>query len=172
MSDELAAFEVGLRPATEADWPAIRRWLARPEIQRWWGNLASAEAEVRLAFETSSAITRVIVCESEPVGYAHAFDAAFWGSALPEGMPAGTWDADLFVAVPAYRGRGVGERALALLVDEVFTSTLAPAVSVFVSIRNEAAVRAYEKAGFRWTSVWDDPIFGPSWMLLLERPAR
>jgi aminoglycoside 6'-N-acetyltransferase len=163
---------ITLRPARDADWVLIRRWLAQPEIQRWWGNLASAESEVRLALETPSAIARIVVAGAEPIGYAHAIDAAYWGSGLPDGMPAGTWDVDLFIAEPGHRGCGAGERALELLAEEVFTTTLAPALAVFVSVRNEAAVRAYERAGFAWARVWEDPLLGPSWMMLRTRPRR
>jgi RimJ/RimL family protein N-acetyltransferase len=46
------------------------------------------------------------------------------------------------------------------------------ALSVFVSLANEPAIRAYERAGFQWAEVWEDPIFGPSWMMLRHRPAR
>jgi aminoglycoside 6'-N-acetyltransferase len=87
-------------------------------------------------------------------------------------MPAGTWDVDLFIAEPGHRGCGAGERALELLAEEVFTTTLAPALAVFVSVRNEAAVRAYERAGFAWARVWEDPLLGPSWMMLRTRPRR
>lgn len=160
---------VHLRPVAAADWPLIRGWLALPEIQRWWGNLASAEAEMRLAFETPSALCRIVEVHGSPVGYAHAMDATLWGSDLPDGMPPGTWDADVFIAAPQYRGRGVGRTALKLLAAEVFSTTLAVAISVFASIRSEQAVRAYEQAGFRWVRVWDDPVLGPSWLMLLER---
>ena len=166
-----AGAAISLRPATAADWGRIRGWLALPEIQRWWGNLASAEAEMRLAFETPSALCRIIEADGTPIGYAHAMDATFWGTDLPEGMPAGTWDADLFIAAPEHRGKGAGRTALRLLAEEVFSTTLAVAISVFASIKNEAAVRAYEQAGFRWVRVWDDPVFGPSWLMLLERDA-
>jgi len=54
----------------------------------------------------------------------------------------------------------------------VFATTLAVAVCVFASIENEAAVRAYEKAGFRWRRVWHDPISGPEWFMIAERPSR
>lgn len=161
---------IRLRPLVAGDWGLVRRWLAMPEVQRWWGNLASAEAEIRLVYETPSAISRIIEADGEPVGYAHAIDATYWGASLPDGMPAGTWDADLFIAAPEHRGQGAGQRAVKLLAEEVFSTTLAVALSVFVSIRNEAAVRAYEKAGFRWGCVWDDPVVGPSWLLLLDRP--
>lgn len=166
------ASDVHLRPVEAGDWALIRAWIQRPDIQRWWGSGAAAEAEMRLVAETGPALARVVLVQGAPVGYAHAIDAAHWGGALPEGMPAGTWDADIFIAEPSARGRGVGERALRLLADEVFTTTFAMAMAVFVSVANEPAIRAYERAGFQWARVWEDPIFGPSWMMLLPRPGR
>ena len=164
--------EIALRPVEGADWPTIRAWIARPDIQRWWGNFAAAEAEVRMALEAHTAVCRMILADGAAIGYAHAIDASTWGSDLPQGMPAGTWDADLFIASPAYRGKGLGQAALDMLAEEVFSTTLALAISVFVSVKNEAAVRAYERAGFSWVRVWEDPISGPSWLMLRERPRQ
>lgn len=161
--------DVTLREATERDWPLLRAWLQRKDVQRWWGSAGSAEAEIRTVFETSSAIGRIVVCDGNPVGYAHAIDATYWGETLPEGIPAGAWDVDIVIADPAHRGRGIGQAALEALADEVFSTTLAVALCVFVSVRNEPAVRAYERAGFKWKCVWDDPEFGASWMMLRER---
>lgn len=166
-SDDTAT--VVLRPAVAADRDLIRAWLADPAVQRWWGTLASAEAEFTLAMSSTSAICRIIEAGGEPVGYAHAVDATMWGGELPDGLPPGTWDIDLFVGSPTYRGRGIGQCALRLLTDEVFTTTLAVACCIFASVRNEAAIRAYEKAGYRWVRIVEDAIFGPSWMLLRDR---
>jgi hypothetical protein len=33
-------------------------------------------------------------------------------------------------------------------------------------------VRAYEKAGFRWQSVWHDPHTGPAWFMVAKRGER
>ncbi len=147
----------------------LRAWLQRKDVQRWWGSAASAEAEIRMVFETPSAIGRIVECEGKPVGYAHAIDATYWGASLPEGIPPGAWDVDIVIADPAHRGRGVGQAALEELAGEVFSTTLAVALCVFVSVRNEKAVRAYERAGFKWKCVWDDPEFGASWMMLRQR---
>ena len=165
-----ATGEISIRPAHGADWDMIRGWLRLPEIQRWWGTASSTEAEVRLVMETPSAMARVVMAGDAPIGYAHAIDALHWGSGLPEAMVAGTWDIDVFIASPSWRGRGAGRRAVELISDEVFSTTLAPAVSVFTSIRNERAVRAYEQAGFRWLRIHDDPIQGPCWMMVRDRP--
>ena len=158
-----------LRPATRRDGALIRSWLADPSIQDWWGPLSATEAEVNIALSSAYAICRIIECDGEPVGYCHAVDATLWGDQLPEELQPGTWDLDIFVASERHRGRGIGQTALAALKDEVFSTTLAVAVCVFPSIRNERAVRAYEKAGFRWRRIWNDPHAGPSWFMVAER---
>ncbi len=164
------AGSVTLRPAARSDWDLIRGWLARSDIQDWWGPLAATESEVNMALSSQHALCRIIEADGQAVGYAHAVDATLWGEALPEDLQPGTWDLDLFIASEEHRGRGVGQAALALLKEEVFASTLALAVCVFPSIRNERAVRAYEKAGFRWKRIWNDPHAGPSWFMVAERP--
>jgi aminoglycoside 6'-N-acetyltransferase len=167
-----AAADVRLRPAEDADWPLILRWLSRADIERCWGPKASSEAAVMLAMSSEHALCRIVEVAGEPVGYAQALDATLWGEALPEGLEPGTWDIDLFIASDRHRGRGVGGVALDAIRKEVFATTLAPAVCVFAAVANERAVRAYEKAGFRWRGVHRDPQSGPEWFMIAERRAR
>lgn len=159
-----------LRPATDDDWGMVRRWLRLPAVEKWWGPPSSTEAEVIHALGQAHSIARIIEWRGAPVGYAHAVDAMTWGDELPEDLPPGTWDMDIFIAEPQARGCGLGPRALAMLRDEVFSTTLATAVCVFASVENEPAVRAYEKAGFQWSRIWQDPAIGPTWLLISERP--
>jgi aminoglycoside 6'-N-acetyltransferase len=163
---------VRLRPATRGDWDLIRGWLARPDIQEWWGPVSATEAEVNMALGSQHALVRIIEADGEPVGYAHAVDATLWGEHLPQELEPGTWELDLFIASEEHRGKGVGQVALAQLKGEVFAATLAVAVCVFASVRNERAVRAYEKAGFHWRRIWKDPYQGPSWFMVAERPGQ
>jgi len=156
---------------TPADWPLLRTWLARSDIEAWWGPRSATEPGIRLAIE-SRGLCSMILSGGTAVGFAQAVDATIWGADLPAGLPAGTWDIDVFVAAEDQRGRGIGSAALTTLVDEVFATTLAVAVSIFVSVRNERAVRAYEKAGFRWVTIAHDPALGPEWVMLLERPRQ
>jgi len=165
----LAEMNVQLRSASMDDWSMIRGWLAQPAIQEWWGPLTQTEGAVLAAMKSDHALVRIIEVDEQPVGYAHAVDATLWGEQLPDDLPPGTWDLDLFVAEPGMRNKGIGSAALRLLKQDVFDTTLAVAVCVFPAITNEHAVRAYEKAGFIWQSVWNNPKSGPSWFMIAGR---
>ncbi len=162
--------EITLSPLRSADWDQVRTWLQQAEIQAWWGGLAAAEAEIAIAAESPSAICRLILRDDSPIGYGHALDTDLVRDARTEGLPAGTYVATLFIADPAHRKRGAGEAALAALTHEVFTSTLAPAAATIVPVRYEPAVRAAERAGYRWIGVRNDGASGQSWLMLRERP--
>ena len=161
---------VSLRPADPRDWPLIHTWLLQPEIQRWWGSLAAAESEVMAALRSDMGLCSIIIIDGSNIGYAQAQDAGPLAADVPASLTAGCFRVDAFVGDPAFRGQGVAQSALRLVAAEVFATTLAPAVIVVAPIRHEAAVRAYEKAGFKWLRVIADPLLGPSWLMRLERP--
>lgn len=167
MTNEVAA---RLRPALAEDRFRIRRWLAEPGIEEWWGNAASAEAEINLAMSSEAALCRIVECEGGAIGYAHALEIGLWADERPTELASGTWHIGYFLASAQHRSGGLGSAVLALLAEEVFATTLAVGCSGVVSIRNEAAARAYERAGFRWRRIWNDRLLGPSWLMLKERP--
>ena len=90
---------ITLRPATPEDRFRIRRWLAEPEIQAWWGNAASAEAEINLAMASDTALCRIVEADGAPIGYAHAVEIGIWGAPRPEEVPPG--EATVTLTVPA-----------------------------------------------------------------------
>ncbi len=161
---------VALRPATDGDWPLIERWLRQPEVQRWWGALSAAQAEVLAALSSDMGLCSIIELDGCPVGYAQAQEAQPLGVPLPAGDIAGTFRVDAFIGDQSARTKGIGQAAIKLVAAEIFTTSLAVAAIVVVPIKYEAAVRAYEKSGFRWVRVIDDPLLGPSWLMRLERP--
>lgn len=160
---------IGLRPASDEDRFRVRRWLADPALPGWWASRGTVEAEITLALESPSALSRIILSDETPVGYAHAVDMALWHGSMPAGTAPGTWRVDAFVA-QAERRAADTTQALRLLTGEVFATTFAVACCALVSIRNEAAARAYEKAGFRWSEIWHERQVGPNWVMRLDRP--
>ncbi len=159
-----------LREATDLDWGLIRRWLNLPAVQKWWGPASATESEVIQALGADYALARIIEWRGRAVGYGHAIDALAWGQDLPSCLEPGTWEIDAFIADPDTRGIGLGQSALEMLRSELYATTFATAACVFTPIANEAGVRAYERIGFEWRQIWHDPIAGPMWLLINERP--
>ncbi len=160
---------ITLRPAVDGDRFLIRRWLGEPHVIAWWGSRASAEAAIAVASESVSAIRCVIEAAGQPIGYAQAVDVGIWGTPPIDALPAGSFEAAMFIGSSAHRGKGYGAIALTQLRDEVFATTLAPSLGIKVSIKNERAVRVIEKAGFLWRAVIQDPLIGPVWLLRKDR---
>src|SRR5262245_11911740 len=96
-----------LRPATPEDRFLVRRWLADPEVQIWWGGAAGAEAGITLAMGSATALPRIIECDGRPIGYAHAVEIGVWADERPEELPAGTWDIDLLIGSAEHRSQGL-----------------------------------------------------------------
>ena len=161
--------ELRLRPATPEDRFQIRRWLAGPNIELWWGNAASVEAEINLAMSSDAAICRIIEVAEVAAGSAQAVDLGLLSP--QEDVAPGTWEVSLFLASHEPRQRDTSRAVLHLLTEEVFATTLALACCGFVAIRNEAVARAYEQAGFRWQRIVTGSAAGPSWLMLKERPS-
>lgn len=160
--------EVRIRPLAEEDRFLVRRWLSEPEVQRWWGGAAAAEAAITLALESSLALPRIVEWDGRPIGYVQAIEAAALGGHHAKLVSGGSWQLDFLTGVAEHRGKPEEAAALALLAGEVFATTLAVACCGIVSVRNEAGVRAYERAGFRWLRIWLDRVLGPCW--LMEKP--
>jgi|SRR6185295_11172232 hypothetical protein len=167
MADGHAPLAVRLRPATGEDGFLLRRWLRDPATLACAGNRASAEAEITLARMSETALRRIVTCEARPIGYAQAMEAGARAGPQPPDLLPGSWETQFWITpVPA----NVLALIPKLLAAEVFATTLAIACCGLISIRQEMMVRAYERAGFRWRRIWHDPLFGPVWLMLKERP--
>jgi aminoglycoside 6'-N-acetyltransferase len=130
---------VDLRPLSESDVAELRRILAEPDVARWWDApeddfpLADDPDSTRLTMVVDGAVAGMIqFSEEDEPKYRHAA-------------------IDLFVD-PAVRGRGIGPAAIRQVVAMLLERghhriTIDPAVA------NTAAIRAYEKAGFRRVGV-------------------
>lgn len=128
-----------LRPLAAGDEAELRRIHATPEVARWW-NLPSEDfpwdepEATRLTIEVDGAIAGLIQFgeELEP-RYRHA-------------------SIDLFLD-PALHGRGLGTEALRRVVRHLVEERGHHRVTIDPATANAAAIRSYEKAGFRRVGV-------------------
>ncbi len=126
---------VVLRPLAAEDGPDLIRIHQMPEVERWWDVPADGfpwdEPEsVRLTIEVDGAVAGLI---------------QFWEQNEPRYRYAAI---DLFLD-PALHGRGIGTEALRLLVRDLIEQRGHHRLTIDPAADNVAAIRSYEKVGFR-----------------------
>jgi aminoglycoside 6'-N-acetyltransferase len=124
-----------LRPLAAGDEADLRRIRATPEVERWWDppeeDFPWEEPEsTRLTIEVNGAVAGLIQFseELEPK-YRHA-------------------SIDLFLD-PALHGRGFGTEAVKQVVRHLIEVRGHHRITIDPAAANAAAIRSYEKAGFR-----------------------
>jgi len=145
--DRIAGDRVVLDPLAQGDAEALLAIHRRPEVVAWWGRPADGfpgdEPEsTRFTIRVGGEVAGLIQFgeEAEPE-YRHAW-------------------IDLFVD-PDRHGEGLGADAVATLARHLIDARGHHRITIDPAVDNAAAVRAYEKAGFRPVGVmrraWRDP---------------
>lgn len=160
---KLSGKRVVLSPLSEADVPALRELHSTPEVTAWWGRPADD-----FPFDDPDATRFAILYDGEIAGLIQ-----FGEELEPDYRYA--W-IDIFVD-PRRQRRGVGSDAIATLVRHLTEERGHHRITIDPAPDNEAAIRCYEKAGFRRVGVleaaWRDPATG-RWRdaLLMELVVR
>jgi aminoglycoside 6'-N-acetyltransferase len=124
-----------LRPLAEGDEAELLRIHMTPEVIRWWDapeqDFPWDEPEsTRLTIEVDGAIVGLIqYTEEHEPKYRHA-------------------EIDLFLD-PALHGRGFGSEAVRRVVGLLIDERGHHRITIDPAVKNVAAIRAYEKAGFK-----------------------
>lgn len=138
---------------TEADLPLIVGWRSRPEVHEWYGGRPVTEQEIRSRhLEGPESVTRCIVhLDGGPIGHLQFYEYIDeWKAAIglqPDDH--GVWGLDVYIGEPALHGRGIGTRLVRGLAERLVSDHGAARVVIDPHVGNEAAVRCYQKAGFR-----------------------
>jgi aminoglycoside 6'-N-acetyltransferase len=128
--------ELLLRALQPTDAAELLRIHATPEVARWWG-----EPEEGFPFDDEPDQTRLsIVVDGAVAGMAQ-----YWEEDTPRYRHA---TIDLFLD-PALHGQGIGTQALGLLSEHLLDERGHHRLTIDPAGENAAAIRSYEKAGFR-----------------------
>jgi aminoglycoside 6'-N-acetyltransferase len=155
-----------LRPLAPGDEAELLRIHATPEVARWWGEpdegfpWTDEPDSTRLTIEVGGSVAGMIQFSEEPEPkYRHA-------------------SIDLFLD-PAFHGRGLGTEAVRRVVRHLLDHLGHHRITIDPAAANTAAIRAYEKVGFRPVGVmrrYEHDADGEGWhdgllMELLAEPA-
>lgn len=134
---------VTLRATTAADLTPLVEILAEPEVAEWWVGYTPERVQREFVDDPSS---RIIEVEGRCAG------AMFVLRSTDPEYP--TTVMHVFLST-AFRGRRIGEEALALAIREEFRHGVSR-VTLDPNVHNEAAIRSYERLGFRRIGVLRD----------------
>lgn len=127
--------EVALTRTTEEDGPTLRAQHSTPEVARWW-DLPAPGFPMR---DEPDATRFTIRHGGEIAGlvqYGEEDEPKYRSASM-----------DIFLG-PAFHGRGIGTRAIRMVLDILIHTRGHHRVTIDPAAHNHAAIRTYEKAGF------------------------
>ena len=127
--------ELALRPLLPGDTPELRRIHETPEVRRWWD-----APEERFPWDEPESTRLTIVVDGAIAGLIQ-----YWEESEPRYRHAGV---DVFLD-PELHGRGLGTEAVRRIVRHLFQERGHHRITIDPATANIAAIRAYEKVGFR-----------------------
>jgi RimJ/RimL family protein N-acetyltransferase len=142
----------------QRDLELLERWLRSPHVVQWWG---TPDSHLTGLGQRSMDTHALITADGRPVGY------LCWQRPPREeleaveltDLPEDLVDIDILIGETEYLGCGVGPKALVLLLARLRSEGVGFA-GVGTSSSNHAAIRAYEKAGFRFFRAFEEPEYG------------
>lgn len=157
------------RPAAEADLVLLRRWLATPDVARWWGDPDHEADLIRGNFADAAVAMWIVEHHGRPFAYIQDFDLHAWWPDHPfAGLPPGCRGIDQFIGEPDMLGRGHGSGFIRAIAERLLAAG-ASCVSTDPDPGNMRARRAYTRAGFVGDQVYQTEN-GPS-VLMTRWPA-
>lgn len=140
----------------QSDLSLMYCWLRNPAVEAWYGPAPESYAEVEAKYEPRISGGVPVDCyiaryQNRPVGYIQTYlieSEPDYAAALE--VDRGAAGVDLFIGEDDFRHRGFGPIMLSEFVKrEVFTRWDVTCCIIAPDVTNEAAIRAYAKAGFR-----------------------
>lgn len=159
------------KEVTTDDLPLLRTWFKEPHVNKWWptpeDNEFFATFLQRIRSKKTSAY--MVFIDEKPIGYIQYYPidrsiekAGVW---LPE-LPETTVGTDQFIGDPEYLGKGYGTLFIKEFINYL-THTLDPRITTIIvdpEPTNYAAIRCYEKVGFKSVGTYTTP-WGPALLM-------
>jgi len=130
----------------------LRRWLATPEVVRWWGDPVREAALLEEDLGEAAMVMRIVSFDGRCFAYAQDYDVGKWPQRHLQDLPPGSRAVDTFIGKPDMIGCGHGAAFMRLLA-RLLIQEGASRVVIDPAVDNVRARRAYSRAGFAGESV-------------------
>ena len=147
---------IRFRPLHRGDLPLMHRWLNTPHVVEWWPDEALTLDQIIAKYAPridgkEDVRCFVIVSGDAAIGYIQEYPIgeSEYASCIADAERA--VGIDLFIGEVAFHHRGLGAEIIRQFLNEiVFADQAIESCIIDPSVSNRGAIRAYEKAGFRF----------------------
>lgn len=155
---------ISFEPLQKTHFPLLLKWLRTPHVNAWWNKseawtsdsviekYASYIDGYRLVGDERKPMhAYVITIDATPVGYIQFYDVRDFFREYDYSMnnlPLACAGFDWYLGEPDYVGKGIGTKVLELFLNTIVLKTF-KAVFIDAASTNIAAIRVYEKVGFK-----------------------
>ncbi len=146
---------ISFRRLRHSETPLIHRWLHTPHVARWWyedvGTLEEVEEKYSAYIEGRENVEAyLILFEDSPIGYMQTYPISIEEEYATLVGVEGAAGLDLFIGEVEFLHRGLGASIIRRFIEEiVFSNKRYDTCVIGPEPKNKAAIRAYEKVGFR-----------------------
>jgi aminoglycoside 6'-N-acetyltransferase len=160
--------EIDFRAVTKKDLPMLKRWIATPHWQAWWGDPEREAAEIGASLDDDAVEPMIAEKAGKPVAYVQTYDPHLEDDHPYQDQPFGSIGIDLSIGEAADLNKGLGTQILKALAGVLFDEGV-PRLIIDPHPENAAAIRCYEKAGF---VAFDtrNTLYGPALMMARDNP--
>jgi aminoglycoside 6'-N-acetyltransferase len=144
------------RPMQAADLQLVRRWLAAPQVARWWGDPDEQYALVSEDLRHPSMAQFIVASDDRPFAYLQCYDPTAWPNNGFGAQPDGARGIDQFIGEPDMIDCGHGSALIRDFTDGLLAAGT-PRVVTDPDPENARAIRSYEKAGFHKARLVETP---------------
>lgn len=161
----------------ESDLLLVFEWVHKPFVKQWFEHEAlewPAFVERFHTFMESPTIYNFIMYDAErPFGYIRYYAAFEWPDGFGNYEPDGTYGIALYIGEPDYIGKGFGTALLRQFILKIMSDqkVLGNQIVMFIidpDVQNIAAIRTYQKVGFTFRRLVDDPYWGMQYLMYLD----
>lgn len=153
---------ISFHPLQKSHFSLLFKWLKAPHIKVWWDHeIEWTSQKIEEKYESyvkgykrekgscKKIQAYIISFDATPIGYIQLYNAYDFPRTPPlTGLPESMAAFDFFIGESQYCQKGIGPLVLKLFLEK-FCESQFKAVFAAPNIKNIAAIKAYEKAGFR-----------------------
>ena len=164
--------KIEFKPFSENHFPLMLKWLSAPHVKAWWDNHVNhTETSIKEKYssyvngyklesgEKKAIHSYIIHVDNNPVGYIQIYNAYDFARSKPlVGLPKSLAAIDFFIGDADYIRKGISTEVLESFDYEGYQNIL-----VGPDMNNIAAIRTYEKAGFK--KIMEDSDINKIWMI-------